>query len=82
MPPSSVARYWSADYADRNAVGNQRLTGDNTRLKSMIGYCQSSITETAMYRVQQLFCGHLSLVDYDAQAAETMAMHSIALGNA
>ncbi|NIG62415.1 MAG: transposase [Serratia symbiotica] len=64
IPPRSVARYWSADYADRNqAVANQLLTGDNTRTKSMTCYPRR-IAETAMYRVQQLCGGHLSLRDY------------------
>ncbi|NIG63048.1 MAG: IS5/IS1182 family transposase, partial [Serratia symbiotica] len=30
--------------------------------------------ETAMYRVQQLFGGHLLLRDYDAKVAEAIAM--------
>ncbi|NIG88612.1 MAG: IS5/IS1182 family transposase, partial [Serratia symbiotica] len=30
--------------------------------------------ETAMYRVKQLFGGHLSLRDYDAQVPGAMAM--------
>ncbi|WP_425336912.1 hypothetical protein [Serratia symbiotica] len=39
IPPRSGARYWSADYAERNqAVANQRVTGDNTRWKSMTSY--------------------------------------------
>jgi hypothetical protein len=75
IPPRSGARYWRVDYADRNqAVANQRLTGDNARWKNMTGYHRRSIAETAMYRVKQLFAGHLSLRDYDAQVAEAMAM--------
>lgn len=75
IPPRSGACYWPADYADRNqAVANQRLTGDNTRWKIMTGYHRRSIAETAMYRVKQLFGGHLSLREYDAQVAEAMAM--------
>jgi hypothetical protein len=75
IPPRSGARYWPADYADRNqAVANQRLTGDNTRWKNMTGYHRRSVAETAMYRVKQLFGGHLTLRDYDAQVAEAMAM--------
>jgi hypothetical protein len=53
IPPRSGARYWPADYADRNqAVANQRLTGDNTRWKNMTGYHRRSVAETAMYRVK------------------------------
>ncbi len=52
IPPSSGARYWSADYAERNqAVANQRLTRDNTRWKSITGYHRRSIAATARYRV-------------------------------
>nr|SPE03321.1 conserved protein of unknown function [Escherichia coli] len=32
------------------------------------------MAETAMYRVKQLFGGHLTLRDYDAQVGEAMAM--------
>jgi hypothetical protein len=32
------------------------------------------VAETAMYRVKQLFGGHLTLRDYDAQVGEAMAM--------
>ncbi len=75
IPPSSGARYWSADYAERNqAVANQRVTGDNTRWKSITGYHRRSIAATARYRVKQLFGGHLSLRDYDGQVAEALAM--------
>ncbi len=75
IPPSSGARYWSADYAERNqAVANQRVTGDNTRWKSITGYHRRSIAVTARYRVKQLFGGHLSLRDYDGQVAEALAM--------
>nr|WP_284700519.1 hypothetical protein [Serratia symbiotica] len=37
-------------------------------------YHRRSIAETAMYRVKQLFGGHLALRDYDAQVPEAMAM--------
>ncbi|GLX58855.1 hypothetical protein Pcaca02_41640 [Pectobacterium carotovorum subsp. carotovorum] len=33
-----------------------------------------SVAETAMYRVKQLFGGHLTLRDYNAQVGEAMAM--------
>ncbi|WP_422527162.1 transposase, partial [Serratia fonticola] len=33
-----------------------------------------AVAETAMYRVKQLFGGHLTLRDYDAQVGEAMAM--------
>ncbi|NIH16256.1 MAG: IS5/IS1182 family transposase, partial [Serratia symbiotica] len=56
------------------AVANQRLTGDNTRWKSITGYHRRSIAATARYRVKQLFGGHLSLRDYDGQVAEALAM--------
>ncbi len=75
IPPRSGARYWSADYAEQNqAVANQRLTGENTRWKSITGYHRRSIAATARYRVKQLFGGHLSLRDYDGQVAEALAI--------
>ncbi|NIG62584.1 MAG: hypothetical protein G5663_04075 [Serratia symbiotica] len=50
-------------------MANQRLTGDNIRWKSMTVYHRRSIAEIEMYRVKQLFSGHLSLQDYDEQVA-------------
>jgi len=44
------------------------LTGNGTR------HNRRSVAETAMYRVKQLFGGHLTLRDYDAQVGEAMAM--------
>lgn len=32
------------------------------------------VAETAMYRAKQLFVGHLTLRDYDAQVGKAMAM--------
>lgn len=40
----------------------------------MTGYHRRSIAERAMYRVKQLFGGHLTLRDYDAQVTEALAM--------
>lgn len=69
------AYYWTAVYADRNqAVARQRLTGSNAYWKWNTAYNQRSVAETAMYRVKQLFGGHLTLRDYDAQVGEAMAM--------
>ncbi|NIG62707.1 MAG: transposase [Serratia symbiotica] len=60
IPLRSGASYWSADYAVLNqAVVNQRLSGDNTRRKIITGYHRSSIAETAIYRLKQLFSGYL-----------------------
>lgn len=39
-----------------------------------MAYNRRSVAETAMYRVKQLFGGHLTLRDYDAQVGEAMAM--------
>ena len=67
--------YWPAEYADRNqAVARQRLTGSNAYWKWNTAYNRRSVAETAMYRVKQLFGGHLTLRDYDAQVGEAMAM--------
>lgn len=39
-------------------------------------YNLSSIAETAMYRIKQLFGDSLTLRDYDAQVAEALVMVS------
>lgn len=75
IPPRTRAGYWSAEYADRNqAVARQRLTGSNAYWKWHTAYNRRSVAETAMYRVKQLFGGHLTLRDHDAQVGEAMAM--------
>ena len=75
IPPRTRAGYWPVEYADRNqAVARQRLTGSNAYWKWHTAYNRRSVAETAMYRVKQLFGGHLTLRDYDAQVGETMAM--------
>ncbi|WP_447883411.1 transposase [Serratia fonticola] len=75
IPPQTGAGYWPAEYADRNqAVARQRLTGSNAYWKWNTTYNRRSVAETAMYRVKQLFGGHLTLRDYDAQVGEAMAM--------
>lgn len=71
IPPRTRAGYWPAEYADRNkAVARQRLTGSNAWWKWNTAYNQRSVAETEMYRVKQLFGGHLTLRDYDAQVGE------------
>lgn len=68
IPPRTRAGYWSAEYTDRKqAVARQRLTGSNAYWKWHTAYNRRSVDETAMYRVKQLFGGHLTLRDYDAQ---------------
>ncbi|GBU14230.1 hypothetical protein AwEntero_28310 [Enterobacterales bacterium] len=63
------------EYDDRNqVVARQRLTGSNAYWKRNTAYNRRSVAETAMYRVKQLFGGHLTLRDYDAQVGEAMAM--------
>ncbi|CNC48009.1 transposase [Yersinia enterocolitica] len=75
IPPRTRAGYWPAEYADRNqAVARQRLTGSNAYWKWHTAYNRRSVAETAMYRVKQLFGGHLTLRDYDAQVGEATAM--------
>ena len=75
IPPRTRAGYWPAEYADRNqAVARQRLTGSNAYLKWHTAYNRRSVSETAMYRVKQLFGGHLTLRDYDAQVEEAKVM--------
>lgn len=75
ISPRIRASYWPMEYADRNqAVAGQRLTGSNAHWKWNTAYNRRSVAETAMYRVKQLFGGHLTLQDYDAQVGEAMAM--------
>ena len=77
IPPRTQAGYWPVEYADRNqAVARQRLTGSNVYWKWNTTYNRRSVADTAMYRVKQLFGGHLTLRDYDAQVGEAMAMIS------
>ena len=75
IPPRTRAAYWPAEYVDRNQeVARQRLTGSNAWWKWNTTYNRRSVAETAMYRVKQLFGGHLTLRDYDALVGEAMAM--------
>jgi len=75
IPELTRAGYWPAEYADRNqAVTRQRLTGSNAYWKWHTAYNRHSVAETAMYCVKQLFGGHLTFRDYDAQVGEAMAM--------
>lgn len=75
IPELNRAGYWPTEYADRNqAVARQRLTGSNAYWKWHTAYNRRSMAETAMYRVKQLFGGHLTFRDYDAQVGEAMAM--------
>ncbi len=55
-------------------LARQRLTGSNAYWKWNTAYNRCSVAETAMYRVNQLFGGHLTLRDYNAQVGEAMAM--------
>ena len=65
------ADYCAAEYADRNqAVARQRLTGSSAYWKWYTAYNRRSVAETAMYRVKELFGGHLTLREYDAQVGE------------
>ncbi len=55
-------------------IARQRLTESNSYWKWNTAYNRRLVAETAMYRVKQLFGGHLRLRDYDAQVGEAMAM--------
>jgi hypothetical protein len=48
--------------------------GSNAYWKWNTAHNRRSFAEKAMYRVKQLFGGHLTLRDYDAQVGEAMAM--------
>jgi hypothetical protein len=75
IPPRTHAGYWPTEYVDRNqAVARQRLMESNAHWKWNTAYNRRSVAETAMYRVKQLFGGHLTLRDYDAQVGKTMAI--------
>ncbi len=67
IPPRTRAGYWPVEYVDRNqAVARQRLTESNAYWKLHTAYNRRAVAETAMYRVKQLFGGHLTLRDFDA----------------
>lgn len=75
IPLRTRAGYWPVEYVERSqAVARQRLTGSNAYWKWNTAYNRISVAETAMYRVKQLFGGHLTLRDYDAQVGEAMTM--------
>lgn len=75
LPKLTCVGYCPAEYADKNqAVAQQRLTGSHAYWKWHTAYNRGSVAETAMYRVKQLFGGHLTFRDYDAQVGEAMAM--------
>jgi hypothetical protein len=77
IPPRIRAGYWPMEYSDRNqAVMRQLLTGSYAYWKWNTAYNRRSVAETAMYRIKQLFGGHLTLRDYNAQVGEAMAMIS------
>lgn len=62
IPQQARAGDWPLEYADRNqAVASQRLTGSNAYGKCNMAYNRRSVAETAMYRVKQLFGGHLTV---------------------
>ncbi len=64
IPPREGAEFWERGHPRNLTVGCQKLYGSNKR----------SLSETAMYRVKQLFGGRLSLRNYNAQVGETYAM--------
>ncbi|HHI4967309.1 TPA: transposase [Vibrio parahaemolyticus] len=51
-----------------------KAIGSNKHWKKRYGYHKRSLSETAMYRVEQLLGGRLSLKNYNAQVGKTYAM--------
>ncbi len=74
IPPREGATFWERGHPRNLAVGCQKLYGSNKHWKKRYGYHKRSLSETAMYRVKQLFGGRLSLRNYNAQVGETYAM--------
>ncbi len=74
IPPREGAAFWENGHPRNLAVGCQKLYGSNNKWKKRYGYHKRSLSETAMYRVKQLFGGRLSLRNYNAQVGETYAM--------
>ncbi|HAS8246700.1 TPA: IS5 family transposase [Vibrio vulnificus] len=74
IPPREGAAFWESGHPRKLAVGCQKLYGSNNQWKKRYGYHKRSLSETAMYRVKQLFGGRLSLRTYNAQVGETYAM--------
>ena len=74
IPPRTRVGYWLAECAERNqAFARQRLTRSNAYWKWHTTHNRRSVAETAMYRVKQLFGGHLTLRDYDARIKQNDA---------
>lgn len=74
IPPREGAAFWERGHPRNLTVGCQKLYGSNKHWKKRYGYHKRSLSETAMYRVKQLFGGRLSLRNYNAQVGETYAM--------
>ena len=55
-------------------MANEPLSGSNDVWKKKVDYHRRSVTETAMYPINTLLGGELSLRDDEAQVGETMAM--------
>jgi hypothetical protein len=56
------------------AVGFPKLYGSNKKWKQKYGYHKRLLSETAMYRLNQLLGASLTLRNYNAQVGETYAM--------
>ncbi len=74
IPPREGAAFWEQRRPHNLAVACQKLFGFTKKWKKRYGYHQRSLSETAMYRVQQLLDGKLSLRNYNAQVGEIYAM--------
>ncbi len=72
--PLIRAAFWENGLPRNLAVGCQKLYRSHNKWKNRYGYHKRSLSETAMYRVKQLFGGRLSLRNYNAQVGETYAM--------
>lgn len=55
-------------------MGSQKLDGSYKYWKEWYGCRRRSLSETAMYRVEQLLGGRLRLRNYHAKVGETYAM--------
>ncbi len=72
IPPRKNAGLWERGHPRNEAVLVMRKEG-LAHWKTMSGYHQRSLAETAMYRFKQLMTGKISLRTYNGQVGEVMA---------
>ncbi|MEZ9862750.1 transposase, partial [Vibrio breoganii] len=74
IPSREGAAFWERSHPRNLATGCKKFYGSNKHWKERYGYNKRSLSETSIYRVEQLLGGRLSLRNYNAQVGETYAM--------